>query len=74
MMLLLFLIRMFQTLNQLIQNHGDSAQNNDRSDQHIELKYLGTVNNQIPEAASGRQKFSNDNAHKAQSDIDFHIA
>lgn len=39
-----FLIGMLKTLDQLIQNHSDSAQDNDRRNQHIELEEMEGAN------------------------------
>jgi len=36
----LFLIVMLKALNQLIEDHGDGAQNDDGGDDHIELKEM----------------------------------
>lgn len=39
----LFLIIVFQTLNQFIKDHGDRAQNDNGCDDHIELEELESV-------------------------------
>lgn len=39
----LFLIEMFQTLDQLIKDHGDCAQNDNGCDDHIELEEIECV-------------------------------
>ena len=41
--LLFLLIIMFRTLDQLIKHHGDGAQDNDGSDDHIELEEMQNV-------------------------------
>ncbi len=65
---------MLRTLDQLVKYHGDGAQDNDGSDDHIELEHLRPVDNQIAETASRGQKFPYDNAHERKADVDFHTA
>lgn len=64
----------FKTLDQLVECHGNGAEDDDGSDHHAQLEHLRTVDDQIAEAASCGEKFTDDNAHKRQSDVDFHIA
>ena len=65
---------MFKTLDQLIKRHSDGTEDNDGSDHHAQLEHLGTVDDQIAETASCGEKFTDDNAHERQPDVDFHIA
>ncbi len=74
LLLIFLLIIMFRTLDQFVEHHGDGAQNNNRSDHHIELEHLRPVDNQIPESPSCGEKFPDDNAHEGKPDIDFHAA
>lgn len=73
-MLVFLLIIVLRTLDQLVKYHGDGAQDNDRSDDHIELEHLRPVDNQIPESPSCGEKFPDDNAYEGKPDIDFHAA
>ena len=43
LLLIFLLIIMFRTLDQLIKHHGDGAQDNDGSDDHIELEEMQNV-------------------------------
>ncbi len=74
LLLIFLLIIMLRTLDQFVEHHGDCAQNNNRSDHHIELEHLRAIDNQIPESASGGKKFPDDDAHKGKTDIDLHTA
>lgn len=40
----------------------------------LSSKYLAGVDDQISEAASGREELPDDNSYKAQADIYFHVA
>ena len=66
-----YLYLMFYDLNGLIESKRDNAQHNDTGYHHIQLEYLGAVDNQIPQSPSRGQKFPDDDAHQCQSDIDF---
>lgn len=57
-----------------IQYHCHNAQQYDRHDQPIHLKYLARVDDQIPQSVSCRQEFSDHHPYQAQPDIDLHIA
>ena len=74
LLLIFLLIIMLRTLDQLIKHHSDGAQDNDGSDDHIELEHLRPVDNQIPESPSRGEKFPDDNAYEGKPDIDFHAA
>ena len=65
---------MFRALNQFIKHHGNDTENDNGSNDHIELEYLRAVDDQIAEAPSRGQKFADDNAHKGKADVDFHAA
>ncbi len=67
-------IIVFQTLNQFVERHSDGAQDDDGSDHHVQLKDLGTVDDQIAKSASGGEKFPYDDTHQRQSDIHLHVA
>ncbi len=43
LLLIFLLIIMFRTLDQFVEHHGDGAQNNNRSDHHIELEETQNV-------------------------------
>ena len=72
-LIFLFII-VLRALDQLVKYHGDGAQDDNGGDHHVELEDLRTIDNQIPEASSGGQKFSDDDAHKGKAGIDFHAA
>lgn len=74
LILIFFAIMMFHTLDQLIECHGNGAENDDRGDHHIKLEYLGTVNDQIAESAPCGKKFSDDHTYEGEADVDLHIA
>ena len=65
---------MFKTLDQLVKYHSDGTEDDDGRNHHTQLEYLRTVDDQITETASGGEKFTNDNAHERQPDVDFHVA
>ena len=65
---------MLRTLNQLIKYHGDCAQYNNGSNHHVELEDLRAIDDQLSESPSCRQKFSDNDAHQRQADIDLHAA
>ena len=60
---------MFQILDPLVKPHGDNAKDDDGSDDHIEFKHLRAINDQIPKASAGRQKFTDDHAYQSQADV-----
>lgn len=56
----------------LIQPHGQPAQDDDRHQHQIQLKHLAAIDNQIPKPPAAPDKFPDDDAHQAKSDIDLH--
>ena len=65
---------MLGALDQLIEDHGDGAEDDDGGDHHVELEYLGAVDDQIAKPPSCSQKFPDDDTYKSQADIDLHTA
>ena len=63
-LLVFLLVMMFQTLNQLIEQHSDCAENDNRGDDHIKLKHLRTLDDQIAETASCGEKLTDDHTHE----------
>ena len=51
-------------MNQAIQQDGDQTENHDAHQYHVQFKYLGTIDNQVTEAASCSQKFADDHAYQ----------
>lgn len=74
LILIFLLIIMFYTLDQLVEHHSNCAQDNNRSDHHIELEHLRTVDNQISEPPSCGEKLPDNDTHKGETDIDLHTA
>ena len=62
------------TLDAFVKTHGDDTQDQDAGDHQIELEYLAAVDNQVSKTLPGSQKFSDDDAHQCQADIDFRSA
>lgn len=54
-----------------IKEKSDDAQDQDTGNDHIQLKDLGAVNDQVAKTTSCCQEFSDDNAYQGQTDIDF---
>ena len=52
----LFII-MLQPLNHLIKSHGNNTEYNNRSNYHIQLEDLASINDQITKPSSCRQEF-----------------
>ena len=65
---------MLQKLNELIQSHGNDTEDQDRSDDHIQLKYLSSIDDQISEPLPGSQEFPYDHTYEREAYIDLHIA
>src|SRR5699024_3475619 len=63
-------IPFLQQAKQAVESRGYGAENYDGEDYHVEFKDLGAVNNQVAQAFSRPDKFSDDYAHQAQADID----
>jgi len=61
-------------LNELVEPHGDEAENDDARYDEMELEYLASVYNQIAETVAGGEKFPDDDAYERQADIDLHRA
>ena len=69
----LFPVIVLHPLDQLIEDHGDRAQDDDGGDYHVELEDLRPIDDQIPEPPSGSEEFTDNDTHQRQPDIDFHI-
>ena len=59
----------FDELDGFIETQGDETEDNDAGDDHIQLKYLGTIDNQVSQAAPCRKEFSDDDAYQSQAYI-----
>lgn len=64
----------FKKVDEGVERHCHNAQDDDGHEEPIHLEYLAGVDNKIPKPVPCRQKFPDDNSHKAQPDIDFHVA
>ena len=71
-LLLPFLCTFLNEIQNGVQPHRDYAQDYDGHQHPGQLKGLGTVDDEIPQTLAGTDKFSDDHADKAQSNIDFH--
>ena len=63
-----------QQVDKSVEGHGHEAQKHDGHQEPIHLEHLAGVDDEIPQAASGRQEFSDDDSYQAQADIDLHVA
>ena len=52
----------FQNLNQKIKTIGNKTKNDNGRNDHIQLKHLCAVNDQITKSLSGSEKLADDNA------------
>ena len=68
-----FLCTFLNEIQNGIQPHCDHAQDYDGHQHPCQLKGLGTVDDQISKPFSGSQKFTDDHAYEAESDVDFHV-
>ena len=68
------LIPMLRPLHDLVQSHGDGAQDQNGGDQDGQLKNLAAVNDEVAQSPPGRQEFADDDAHQRQTDVDLHAA
>ena len=57
-----FLITVLCKLQQLIKPHRNDTQKQDGCNEHIQLQYLASVDDQIAEPASGSEKFADNDA------------
>ena len=53
---------MLHTLDQLIECHGNGAEDDDGCDHHVKLEDLGSIDDQITKTLSGGKKFTDDDA------------
>ena len=60
---------MLYALDQLVEAKSDHAQYDDCGDNHIQLKDLSPIDDQITQPPSGRQKFPDDDADQGQTDV-----
>lgn len=61
-------------INPLIQSRCHETENDDAHHDPIQFKDLTAIDDQISKPHIGCEKFSDDNAHKTQADVDFHVA
>ena len=62
---------MFDDLNGFVESECNDTEYNDTCNHHIQLKDLGSIDNQIPKSPSRCQKFADDDPYKCQADIYF---
>ena len=56
----------FEKVDEGVERHCHNAQDDDGHEEPIHLEYLAGVDNKIPKPVPCRQKFPDDNSHKAQ--------
>ena len=62
---------MFDDLDGFVEQKRDDAEHDNAGDHHVQAEHLGAVDDQIAQAASRRQKFSDDHAHQRKADVYF---
>lgn len=65
---------MLDVLDGLIEPQSDETEDDNAGDNHIQLEYLGTVDDQVSKAPSCRKEFSYDDAYQSQAYIYFGCA
>ena len=60
---------MLDHLYGFIKSQGNNAQDDNACDHHIQLKYLGAVDDQVAKSPPGGEKFSDDHAYQRQPDV-----
>ena len=62
---------MFDILNAGVEPKGYDTEQKNGCDHHIQLKYLGSINDQISKTSSGGKEFSDNDTYQSQTNIDF---
>ena len=65
---------MFQFLDSLIEAESNDTQDDERCDQIVEFENLACVDDEVAEALPCGEKFSNDDADQAETDVDLQNA
>ena len=60
---------MLYHLYRFVKSQRNDAQDNDAGDYHVQLEYLGAVNDQVAKSPSGCQKFPDDDTYQRQPDV-----
>lgn len=68
------MIAFFDKSQQLVEDHGQYTQNDNAEHDVIQPEYLTAVNDQVTQTDIGCQKFTDNDADEAETDIDFQIA
>ena len=67
------MIAFFDKSQQLIEYHGQYTQNDNAEHDVIQTENLTAVDNEIAQAGVGRQKFADNDADEAETDVDLHV-
>ncbi len=65
----MFFNLVFNALDGFVKAQRYDAQHNDAGDYHIQLEYLGAVNDQVAKPPSCRKEFADDDAHQGKPDV-----
>ena len=60
---------MFDDLDGFIESQCNDTKHNNACDHHIQLEYLGAVDDQISQSPSCGKKFSDNDPHQGEPDI-----
>ena len=71
---MLLLITFFDKSKQLIKHHSQNTQDDNAEHHVIQSEDLAAVDNEIPQAGIGCQKFADNDTHQTEADIDFQVA
>ena len=63
---------LFNKIKCKIQQHGNDAEDHNGHQDPCKPECLASVNDQVSQAFSGTDKFSDDHAHQAKPDVDLH--
>ena len=63
---------LFNKIKCKIQQHGNDAKDHNGHQDPCKPECLASVNDQVSQAFSGTDKFSDDHAHQAKPDVDLH--
>ena len=70
---LIFPYPFFNKIQDSIQHHSDYAQDYNGHQNPGELESLAAVDDQISESLFGGEKFTDDDADQAETDVDLHV-
>lgn len=67
-------VSFFDKIDQKIEGHRQDAEEHNAHDYHIQPENLASVDDQVAQSLPGADEFSDNNPHKTESNIDFHVA